>query len=95
MQITVKAFKQVIHPEESENHKGKSDDAEKMKLPGWLSIFSDPTINLGITMNRDEAYSILQAIMLSICQKLNIDNGEVAGCLQYVVSTTGIPDFSQ
>lgn len=31
----------------------------------------------------DEAYSVLQAIILSACRELNIDNTEIAGCLQY------------
>ncbi len=31
----------------------------------------------------DEAYSVLQAIVLAACDELNIDNGEIAGCLQY------------
>ena len=31
----------------------------------------------------DEAYSILQAIILSACKELNIEQSEIAGCLQY------------
>lgn len=31
IQIAMKSFEQVIHTEESENHEGKSDDAEKVK----------------------------------------------------------------
>ena len=31
----------------------------------------------------NEAYSILQALVLSICKELDIENGEIAGCLQY------------
>lgn len=70
-------------------YKCKNNKLKRVTL-GYRFKTDALVINLGITMNRDEAYSILQAIMLSICQKLNIDNGEVAGCLQYVVSTTGI-----
>lgn len=32
---------------------------------------------------QDEAYSILQALILASCKELNIDNNEIAGCLQY------------
>ena len=32
----------------------------------------------------EEAFSVLQAIILSSCNLLNIDNSEIAGCLQYV-----------
>lgn len=31
----------------------------------------------------EQAYSVLQAIILSACAQLNIDNTEIAGCLQY------------
>ena len=31
----------------------------------------------------EEAYSVLQALILSACRELNIDNTEIAGCLQY------------
>lgn len=31
----------------------------------------------------DEAYSILQALILAACKELNIENTEIAGCLQY------------
>lgn len=31
----------------------------------------------------EEAYSILQALILSACTELNIENTEIAGCLQY------------
>lgn len=31
----------------------------------------------------EEAYSILQALILSTCEELNIDNKEISGCLQY------------
>lgn len=40
-------------------------------------------ININRTMNFDEAYSVLQAIVLSTCNLLNIDNNEISGCLQY------------
>lgn len=33
--------------------------------------------------NSDEAYSVLQSLILSACSELNIDNNEIAGCLQY------------
>lgn len=31
----------------------------------------------------EEAYSVLQAFILSACSNLNIDNNEISGCLQY------------
>lgn len=31
----------------------------------------------------EQAYSILQAIILAACEVLNIDNNEISGCLQY------------
>ena len=40
-------------------------------------------IGLSEVMNYEEAYSVLQAIILSACNLLNIDNSEIAGCLQY------------
>ena len=33
--------------------------------------------------NHEEAYSILQALMLATCDELDIDYGEISGCLQY------------
>lgn len=35
------------------------------------------------TLYFEQAYSVLQAIILSACKQLNIDNNEIAGCLQY------------
>ena len=40
-------------------------------------------ISISDTYEYDEAYSILQAIILSACHVLNIDNNEISGCLQY------------
>ena len=33
--------------------------------------------------NYEQAFSVLQAFVLSACRQLNIDNNEIAGCLQY------------
>jgi hypothetical protein len=33
--------------------------------------------------NSEEAYSVLQSLILAACAELNIDNNEIAGCLQY------------
>ena len=42
----------------------------------------------------DEAYSILQAIILSACSSLNLDNNEIAGCLQSAMhGSTSSYDF--
>lgn len=43
-------------------------------------------IYLDITMDYNQAYSVLQALVLAACHKLNIDNGEIEGCLQYTAS---------
>ncbi len=40
-------------------------------------------IDINTPMELKEAYSVLQALILSIAQILNIDNGEIGGCLQY------------
>ncbi len=40
-------------------------------------------IGLNESFSYEEAYSVLQAIILSACDLLNIDNNEIAGCLQY------------
>ncbi len=42
------------------------------------------------TSKHEEAYSILQAIILSACKELNIENTEIAGCLQYYFDTNGV-----
>ena len=36
-----------------------------------------------------EAYSILQAVILSACNSLNLDNTEISGCLQYSLNQYG------
>lgn len=41
-----------------------------------------------MTTSSDEAYSILQSLILSACKVLNIDNNEISGCLQYYDSST-------
>lgn len=40
-------------------------------------------IDINTPMEYEEAYSVLQALILSIAQSLNIDNSEIAGCLQF------------
>lgn len=40
-------------------------------------------IKIDLPCNSDEAYSVLQALILATCYELNIDNNEIAGCLQY------------
>ena len=49
--------------------------------------FKTDALHISIAANYyfDEAYSILQAIILSACNILNIDNNEIAGCLQYCI----------
>lgn len=38
---------------------------------------------LNVDNPHEEAYSILQALILAVCKELNIENSEIAGCLQY------------
>ena len=38
--------------------------------------------------SNEEAYSILQALILSSCKVLNIDNNEISGCLQMYINDT-------
>lgn len=38
---------------------------------------------MSVDKKYDEAYSILQALILATCKELNIENSEIAGCLQY------------
>ena len=42
-------------------------------------------ISLSIPMSFNEAYSVLQALILSACNILSIDNGEIDGCLLFTV----------
>lgn len=53
--------------------------------------FKTDALNLSInrSLKYEEAYSILQAIILSACRYLNLDNNEIAGCLQYCVNQEG------
>lgn len=44
------------------------------------------------TKIHEEAYSILQALILAACRELNIENTEIAGCLQYY--NDGGPNYS-
>ena len=44
---------------------------------------------LNVEKPHEEAYSILQALILSACRILNIENTEIAGCLQYYSDSFG------
>ena len=51
-------------------------------------------LSLNDQYTHDEAYSILQAIVLAACETLNIDHNEISGCLQYSGNEeTGTYDF--
>lgn len=74
-----------IHKKEHQNpagYKCKNDTLQKYSL-GYR--FKTDVLRLSIEDNYryDEAYSVLQAIILSACQTLNLDNNEISGCLQY------------
>lgn len=47
-------------------------------------------ISLNKIFTEDEAFSILQAIVLSACNCLNIENTEIAGCLQFTQRSFGL-----
>ena len=53
--------------------------------------FKTDAMHLSISgrFEHDEAYSILQALILSACNVLNLDNNEISGCLQYVMNPGG------
>jgi len=78
------AFTNRIHKEHkmSSGYLCKNKDLIKYSL-GYR--FKTDALYIGIneTFNYEEAYSVLQAIILSACNLLNIDNSEIAGCLQY------------
>ena len=46
-------------------------------------------LNINGYYKYEEAYSILQAIILSACKLLNLDNSEISGCLQYCENNEG------
>lgn len=48
-------------------------------------------LRFNATMSQNEAISILQALILGACKVLDVDNREIAGCLQYYKS--GIYNF--
>ena len=58
------------------------DSLEKFAL-GYRFETDVVRIKINKACNAEEAYSVLQAILLSACAQLNIDNREIAGCLQY------------
>lgn len=60
----------------------KNKDLIKYSL-GYRFKTDAMNISIGETFNYEEAYSILQAIILSACDLLNIDNNEIAGVVQY------------
>ena len=89
-----KTLKDTIGHRDSKGYPCKKDvDLEKYSL-GYK--FKTDVIRIRIEQplmtydNRhEEAYSILQALILSACKELNIENTEIAGCLQYYADTTG------
>lgn len=48
-----------------------------------IRIRIDQPLLTSYEKNHEEAYSILQALILASCRELNIENSEIAGCLQY------------
>ena len=64
-------------------YKCKSTHLKKYSLGYW---FKTDALRISIDgfYSYDEAYSILQAIILSACNVLNLDNNEISGCIQFV-----------
>lgn len=66
----------------------KNDELERYSL-GYkfktdvIRIKIDQPLLSSHDKNHEEAYSILQALILASCKELNIENSEIAGCLQY------------
>ena len=72
----------------SSGYKCKNTNLRRISL-GYRFKTDALSISLNETFEFDEAYSILQAIILSACKSLNIDNSEIAGCLQYAMKDFG------
>lgn len=72
----------------SNGYKCKNNQLVKYSL-GYR--FKTDVLHLRIKDNYqyDEAYSILQAIILSACKVLNLDNKEISGCVQYYSGILG------
>lgn len=63
--------------------KCKCQNLDKFSL-GYTFETDVIRIRIGESVSRiEEAYSVLQAFILAACSILNIDNNEIAGCLQY------------
>ena len=76
------------------SHKNRSGyDCKNRKLTKYSLGYRFKTDALHLRINEifsfEEAYSVLQAVILSACRILNLDNNEVSGCLQYAVNGTG------
>ncbi|SMC67396.1 protein of unknown function [Oscillospiraceae bacterium] len=75
-------------------HKNPAGGACKNKILTKYSLgyrFKTDALLLRISdlYSYSEAYSILQAVILSACSRLNLDNTEISGCLQYSVNQYG------
>lgn len=72
----------------SSGYKCKNNSLGKYSL-GYR--FKTDVLHLRIKDNYqyEEAYSILQAIILSACKVLNLDNNEISGCVQYYSDSLG------
>lgn len=88
--IETNAFTNVIKKEHKSpsGYPCKNDRLKKYSL-GYRFKTDALKMSIDTCLNYDEAYTILQAIILSACNSLNIDHGEISGCLQYVLNSYG------
>lgn len=88
-----KAFTQSIKKEHKNisGYKCKNNYLKRYYL-GYRFKTDIIILNIDLTMRYEQAYSVLQALILAISHKLNIDNGEIAGCLQYTTNNS-IPTY--
>lgn len=76
-------FKMVVNPHTSPSGKKCAcSNLERFSL-GYRFETDVIRIRINKICSFEQAYSVLQAIILSACAQLNIDNTEIAGCLQY------------
>ena len=80
-----------IHKKEHQNPSGYKCKNEVLQKYSLGYRFKTDVLHLSLddTYRYDEAYSILQAIILSACKTLNLDNNEISGCLQYRLNDSG------
>lgn len=84
-QSEAKEFKTIIYNKPHNNSAGYKCNQKFLKRISLGYRFKTDTlfISLNDSYNYEEAYTILQSIILGVCKVLDIDEGEIAGCLVY------------